>query len=98
MRRNKLYLNFGNNWRDDFTVSVSALNLRKFTKRKIDLKKWNGKKIRVRGWLRSYNGPFMEINHPERFEPLFQQQEETPIAQEKTKKIDKGSALPTLND
>ncbi len=75
LRKNKLYLNFGNNWRDDFTVAISAFNLRKFVKAKIDPKQWNGKLIRVRGWIKSYNGAYMEIEHPERFEALFKQQQ-----------------------
>ncbi len=72
MRKNKLYLNFGNNWREDFTVAISSFNLRKFTKQKINPQSWNGKNIRVRGWLESYNGAYMELDHPERFEPLFE--------------------------
>ncbi len=72
LRKNKLYLNFGNNWRDDFTVAISAFDLRKFMKAKIDPKKWNGKLIRVRGWIRSYNGAYMEIDHHESFEPIFE--------------------------
>ncbi len=75
LRKNKLYLNFGNNWRDDFTVAISAFNLKKFIRKKIDPKSWNGKLIRVRGWIRSYNGAYIEIDHPERFEALFEQQQ-----------------------
>ncbi len=79
LRKNKLYLNFGNNWRDDFTVAISAFDLRQFIKKKIDPKSWNGKLIRVRGWIKSYNGPYMEINHSERFEALFKQQQQNEI-------------------
>lgn len=73
MYKNRLYLNFGNNWREDFTVSISAFDLKNFTRQKIYPKDWNGKNIRVRGWIESYNGPYMEIDHPERFEALFEQ-------------------------
>ncbi len=76
LRKNKLYLNFGKNWRDDFTVAISAFDLKQFIKKKIDPKSWNGKLIRVRGWIRSYNGPYMEIDHAERFESLFEQEQE----------------------
>ncbi len=104
MRKNKLYLNFGNNWRDDFTVAISALNLKQFIKKKIDPKSWNGKLIRVRGWISSYNGPYMEIDHPERFEALFEQKNKTnenedmSIQKRPRNKKDKGSALPVVND
>ncbi len=75
MRKNKLYLNFGDNWRDDFTIAVSAIDLRRFMRRKIDLKQWNGKLIRVRGWIRFYNGPYVEVDHIAQFEPLFKQEQ-----------------------
>ncbi len=110
MHKNKLYLNFGNNWREDFTIAISAFDLRNFTKKKIDPQKWNGKLLRVRGWVESYNGPYMEIDHPERFEALFEQnnkdtkeeeEEEEDPQPKKMHKTRKGSALPvvpTVND
>lgn len=109
-RKNKLYLNFGNNWRDDFTIAISALNLRKFTKKKLNPQQWNSKNIRVRGWIESYNGPYIEIDHPERLEALFEQQTTDDVntlpspsskdkaRKQKPRKKDPGSALPTLND
>ncbi len=91
LRKNRIYLNFGNNWRKDFTVSISAFDRKKFTKQKIELQGWQGKRIRVRGWIDSYNGPYMEINHPERFEPLFEQQTQ---ASKNIAGAPKGSSLP----
>ncbi|PCI56894.1 MAG: hypothetical protein COB36_01075 [Alphaproteobacteria bacterium] len=110
MRKNKLYLNFGKNWRDDFTIAISAFNLRKFTKQKLSPQQWNGKRLRVRGWIGSYNGPYMDIDHPERFEAIFEQKNtmqtsaEKPAApapkkqNQKPRKKDPGSALPVFND
>ncbi len=102
MRKNKLYLNFGNNWREDFTVSISAFNLKQFTRKNIDPQQWNGKLIRVRGWIESYNGPYMEIDHPQRFEALFENKKQNPSKPITHKfppktKI-KNNALPTVND
>ncbi len=97
MKKNRLYLNFGNNWKDDFTASVSALNLRKFIKQKIEPRKWNGKRIRVRGWIESYNGPYMEIDHPQRFEALFEKEKITP-PQEVIPKSSLSKENPFLND
>lgn len=68
LKKNRLYLNFGLNWRNDFTVSIAASDRRGFTKQGLDPLQWNGKTIRVRGWLESYNGPYIEIDHPERIE------------------------------
>lgn len=106
MHKNRLYLNFGNNWREDFTVSISAFDLKKFTRQQIFPKDWNGKKIRVRGWIESYNGPYMKIDHPQRFEALFEQKEQSasspsPASPEKQKEKDilsKGTALPGYNN
>lgn len=67
-QQNNIFINFGNNWRDDFTVSVAPSDLRKFTESKMHPQDYLNKTIRVRGWLREYNGPYMEIDHPERVE------------------------------
>lgn len=99
-RKNTLYLNFGNNWREDFTISISSTDMRKFTKSNIDPQRWGGTPIRVRGWLESYNGPYMEIDHPERFQVLeaeqaVQKKNRIPAAPPKT--VKKGNALPKFN-
>lgn len=99
-QKNTIYLNFGNNWRDDFTVSMTSTNLRSFTKHKMYPKDWNGKRIRVRGWIESWNGPHIKIDHPERFELLFTntpQPKKAAPSKPKPRK-DPGSALPTYND
>lgn len=70
LKNNRIYLNFGLNWKDDFTVSITTTDRRDFTKQGLDPLQWNGKTVRVRGWLESYNGPYMEIDHPERIEDL----------------------------
>lgn len=63
--RDRVYLNFGKNWRDDFTVSVAAGDVDVFTDAGIDLLDLEGRTVRVRGWLNRRNGPMMEIDHPE---------------------------------
>ncbi|MCB1783429.1 MAG: thermonuclease family protein [Alphaproteobacteria bacterium] len=70
MKSNKLYLNFGQNWRSDFTVAIDTQSRRAFRKEGFDPIQWGGKNVRVRGWVSSFNGPYMEIDHPERFEIL----------------------------
>lgn len=66
--RNRVYLNFGTNWRDDFTVSVATRDVDVFTAAGIDLLDLEGRTVRVRGWLNRRNGPMIEIDHPEQIE------------------------------
>jgi endonuclease YncB( thermonuclease family) len=68
LKKNRLYLNFGKNWRDDFTVTVAPEHRRAFSKQGINPLDWNGKIVRVRGWITEYNGPNMEIDHPQALE------------------------------
>lgn len=67
-KQNNIYLNFGTNWRDDFTVQIKPIHSRTFNAAGMNPLDLNGKTIRVRGWLQSYNGPYIEIDHPERIE------------------------------
>ncbi|MDH5748139.1 MAG: thermonuclease family protein [Rhodospirillales bacterium] len=63
-----VYLNFGADWRSDFTISVSSRAARMFTKAGIDLLQLKGRIVRVRGWLKKRNGPMIEATHPEQIE------------------------------
>lgn len=65
------YINFGPDWRTDFTVSIRRRALGPFRERfGRRLKRLEGKRIRVRGWLGSYNGPVIEATHAEQIEVL----------------------------
>tara|TARA_R110002126_G_scaffold13118_1_gene56225 strand:- start:463804 stop:464700 length:897 start_codon:yes stop_codon:yes gene_type:complete len=68
MHKNIVYLNFGDNWREDFTVVVPSTMRRVFAKNGIDIMGKGGEILRVRGWIDSYNGPFIEIDHAEQIE------------------------------
>lgn len=68
--KNNLFLNFGNDMRKDFTVMISPALRKTLARRGIDLLGLSGKKIRVRGWIRQWNGPFMELDSAERLEVL----------------------------
>jgi micrococcal nuclease len=70
IRSNRIYLNFGKNWREDFTVSIAPENRKAFTRAKLDPLSWQNKTMRVRGWIESYNGPYVEITHPQAIEIL----------------------------
>jgi endonuclease YncB( thermonuclease family) len=69
-KQNNIYLNFGSDWRNDFTIQIKPIHSRTFNAGGINPLDLNGKTIRVRGWLQSYNGPYIEIDHPERIEIL----------------------------
>lgn len=66
--KNTLYLNFGDRWQNDFTIAIAAGDRRYFTKSGIDLQQLGNRTVRARGWVRDYNGPYMEIERPEAME------------------------------
>ncbi|NQU59922.1 MAG: thermonuclease family protein [Rhodospirillales bacterium] len=68
--KGRVYLNFGENWRTDFTISIQPKARRLFAKSGIDPAAFEGQRVRVRGWLKKYNGPMIEATHPEQIEIL----------------------------
>jgi len=65
-----VYLNFGADWRTDFTIMVKAKAARLFAKAGVDPLALEGRMVRVRGWLKKFNGPMIEASHPEQIEVL----------------------------
>lgn len=70
MKNNTFFINFGRDWRSDFTVAVPSDKRLGFSRQGVNLMGLNGKTVRVRGWIRNYNGPFIEISHPQQIEVL----------------------------
>jgi endonuclease YncB( thermonuclease family) len=68
--RSRLYLNFGADWKTDFTVAIDAQALRLFKAAGLDPMTWEGRRLRVRGWIKSFNGPLIDVTHPEQIEVL----------------------------
>ena len=68
--RGRAYLNFGPDWREDFTVTLAPDVRRRFEAEGIDPRDYQAARIRVRGWLKSFNGPMIEVTHPEQIEVL----------------------------
>jgi len=66
--KNRIYLNFGDNWRDDFTVTIQPGSRKTFSKVGLDPLQWNDTNVRVRGWIEFYNGPNLELTHPAQIE------------------------------
>jgi endonuclease YncB( thermonuclease family) len=68
--KDKAYLNFGPNYRTDFTGVIADADLALFRAEGYDLKGLRGQPIRVRGWLEMLNGPMIALSHPEQIEKL----------------------------
>jgi len=66
--RGRAYLNFGHNWRTHCTISISPKWMRRHWRIGAPVADYEGRKIRVRGWLNTYNGPLIEATHPEQIE------------------------------
>ena len=73
--RGRVYLNFGADWRSDFTITVAPRDRRAFERA------WSaagaataealaGRRVRARGWIGRFNGPQLVADHPEQIEIL----------------------------
>lgn len=69
-RGGRIYLNFADDWRSDFTISIERKDVQAFAASGIDLKGLAGKHVRVRGWIEWRNGPMIAATHPEQLELL----------------------------
>lgn len=70
-RDGTVYLNFGTDWRHDFTVEIRPRDLANFTQASINPKTaYTGKTVRVRGWLKPVNGMLITATHPAQIEIL----------------------------
>jgi len=68
--KGRVYLNFGEDWRTDFTVTLPAATLRMFGDLGRDPLALEGRRIRVRGWLKKRNGSMIQASHPEQIEVI----------------------------
>lgn len=66
----RAFLNFGDDWQSDFTVALDAAVRRRFRESGFVVEAFEGKLVRVRGWIESYNGPMIKVTHPEQVEVL----------------------------
>jgi micrococcal nuclease len=60
-----VYLNFGQDWRSDFTLRVPRETARSLRQAGVDLEQLAGRAIEVRGYLLEAGGPLIELSHPE---------------------------------
>lgn len=65
INNNRIYINFGPDWRRDFTLTIAPEDKNIFYRAGIDPLSWSSKIIEARGWIDEYNGPSMDLTHPE---------------------------------
>lgn len=71
-----VYVNFGRHWSEDFSVTIRKRNEHSFTVANLDLKRFAGRRLRVRGWVEARGGvsgspwhaPWIEAVYPEQIE------------------------------
>lgn len=66
----RVYVNFGTDWRTDFTVTVDPADKKNFRNSGIDPTAYAGQTIRVRGLVQSSNGPEIEVPNPQGIEVI----------------------------
>ena len=87
--KGRAYINFGADYRTDFTVTVAPADMKLFRQERVDPRRLAGRHLRVRGWLDFYNGPEIEITTPGAIEML----DERAFGDEVPTKSDRGSSL-----
>ena len=71
-----VYVNFGRHWSEDFSVTIRKRNEGSFAAANLDLKRFAGRRLRVRGWIEARGGvsgspwraPWIEAVYPEQIE------------------------------
>ncbi len=66
----RAYLNFGEDWRSDFTLVIDPAQRRRFEAAGFEAAQYEGRRVRARGWLEFRNGVTINITHPEQIEVL----------------------------
>ena len=64
------YLNFGPDHRTDFTAVIPKEGLALFLEGGRSPQSYEGRRVRVRGWVQSLNGAMIEVTHPEQIEEI----------------------------
>jgi endonuclease YncB( thermonuclease family) len=68
--RGTVYLNFGADYKTDFTIAVSKKDRRTLVKSGMDPMALEGARVRIRGWVELSNGPMIWWDDPKRLEIL----------------------------
>jgi endonuclease YncB( thermonuclease family) len=65
-----IYMNFGQRWSEDFTVTILKRNERQFTAAGLALRSLAGRRVLVRGWIEERGGPWIEATEPQQIEVI----------------------------
>jgi endonuclease YncB( thermonuclease family) len=66
----RTYLNFGSDWKRDFTAAVPPAVMRAKPEAQKYLHSLEGRDVRVRGWIERRNGPLIELSSLDEIEVL----------------------------
>ncbi|MGI9480428.1 MAG: thermonuclease family protein [Hyphomicrobiaceae bacterium] len=70
VRRSAIYLNFGRDWKRDFTAKLSRTMLRRAGIDHATVQRLGKRPVRIRGWIEKRNGPLTTIWRTEQIELL----------------------------
>jgi len=65
-----IYVNFGQRWSEDFTVTILKRNERQFTAAGLAVRSLAGRRVLVRGWIEQRGGPWIAATGPEQIEVI----------------------------
>jgi endonuclease YncB( thermonuclease family) len=71
VKSGRAYLNFGADWRTDFTVVINPADMASFRALGVDPRSYAGQTVRVRGLVQSLNGPEIEVANPQSIEVVW---------------------------
>jgi len=66
----RFYLNFGDDYRTDFTAGTVSANYRRWLKRDFDMEALRSARVRIRGFVVWINGPSIDLAHMKQIEIL----------------------------
>ena len=66
----RTYINFGADWRGDFTAGIEGRVLRANPEWAKTLASLEGRRVEVRGWIQYRNGPYVDIEDPSQIAPV----------------------------
>ena len=66
----RTFINFGADWRRDFTAGIEGRVLRANPELAKTLSSLEGKRVEVRGWIQYRNGPYIDIEDPSQIAPV----------------------------
>ncbi len=70
MRDGRAYLDFGSDWHNDLSVTISPDDMESFRQASVDPRGFAGKNVRVRGWVEMRSGPEIAVAVPESVEVI----------------------------